>query len=61
MNRASRDHGDEVAKRIGTTEDMAGAAVFLALRAGRAEGRRQRYFELPPLEGQRWPPCRRSA
>ncbi|TNE58539.1 MAG: SDR family oxidoreductase [Alphaproteobacteria bacterium] len=35
MNRAARDHGDEVAKRVpmrrvGTPEDMAGAAVFLA-------------------------------
>ena len=39
MNRAARDRGDEVAKRIpaqriGTTEDMAGAAIFLASRAG---------------------------
>jgi NAD(P)-dependent dehydrogenase (short-subunit alcohol dehydrogenase family) len=39
MNRAARDHGDEVARRIpaqriGTTEDMAGAAIFLASRAG---------------------------
>jgi NAD(P)-dependent dehydrogenase (short-subunit alcohol dehydrogenase family) len=39
MNRAARDHGDEVAKRIpaqriGTTEDMAGAAIFLVSRAG---------------------------
>jgi NAD(P)-dependent dehydrogenase (short-subunit alcohol dehydrogenase family) len=39
MNRAARDHGDDVAKRIpaqriGTTEDMAGAAIFLASRAG---------------------------
>ncbi|HTP72299.1 MAG TPA: SDR family oxidoreductase [Burkholderiaceae bacterium] len=39
MNRAARDHGDEVslripAQRIGTTEDMAGAAIFLASRAG---------------------------
>jgi NAD(P)-dependent dehydrogenase (short-subunit alcohol dehydrogenase family) len=39
MNRAARDHGDEVAlripaQRIGSTEDMAGAAVFLASRAG---------------------------
>ena len=38
MNRAARDHGDEVAKRIpmrriGTDEDMAGAAIFLASRA----------------------------
>ncbi|WP_210359262.1 SDR family oxidoreductase [Sphingomonas beigongshangi] len=39
MNRAARDHGDDVAKgipagRIGTDEDMAGAAIFLASRAG---------------------------
>jgi NAD(P)-dependent dehydrogenase (short-subunit alcohol dehydrogenase family) len=39
MNRAARDHGDEVAKRIpsgriGTDEDMAGVAIFLASRAG---------------------------
>ena len=39
MNRAARDHGDEVAKaiparRIGTEEDMAGAAIYLASRAG---------------------------
>ena len=39
MNRHARDHGDEVAKRIparriGTDEDMAGAAIFLASRAG---------------------------
>ena len=39
MNRAARDHADEVARRvpsgrIGTTEDMAGAAIFLASRAG---------------------------
>jgi NAD(P)-dependent dehydrogenase (short-subunit alcohol dehydrogenase family) len=39
MNRAARDHADEVATRvpagrIGTTEDMAGAAIFLASRAG---------------------------
>lgn len=38
MNRAARDHGDEVAKRIpmrriGRPEDMAGAAIFLASRA----------------------------
>ena len=39
MNRQARDHGDEVAKRtplgrIGTPEDMAGTAIFLASRAG---------------------------
>lgn len=39
MNRAARDHGDEVAKaiparRIGEAEDMAGAAIYLASRAG---------------------------
>ena len=39
MNRAARDHGDDVAqripaRRIGTTEDMAGAAIYLASRAG---------------------------
>ena len=39
MNQDARDHADEVAKRvpvkrIGTTEDMAGAAIFLASRAG---------------------------
>ncbi len=39
MNRAARDHGDEVSQyipagRIGTDEDMAGAAIFLASRAG---------------------------
>lgn len=39
MNRAARDHGDTVARsiparRIGTAEDMAGAAIFLASRAG---------------------------
>jgi len=39
MNRAARDHADELAARvpsgrIGTTEDMAGAAIFLASRAG---------------------------
>lgn len=38
MNKAARDHGDEVAKRIpmrriGTDEDIAGAAIFLASRA----------------------------
>jgi NAD(P)-dependent dehydrogenase (short-subunit alcohol dehydrogenase family) len=38
MNRAARDHGDEVAKgipmrRIGNADDMAGAAIFLASRA----------------------------
>jgi NAD(P)-dependent dehydrogenase (short-subunit alcohol dehydrogenase family) len=39
MNRLARDHGDEVAKaipmgRIGTAEDMAAAAIYLASRAG---------------------------
>lgn len=39
MNTAARDHGDAVAKsipfaRIGTPEDMAGLAIFLAARAG---------------------------
>lgn len=39
MNKAARDHGDEVARRIpagriGADEDMAGAAIFLASRAG---------------------------
>jgi NAD(P)-dependent dehydrogenase (short-subunit alcohol dehydrogenase family) len=39
MNRDARDHGDQVAKhipnrRIGTDEDMAGAAIYLASRAG---------------------------
>ena len=39
MNRVARDHGDEVAKRIparrvGRDEDMAGAAIYLASRAG---------------------------
>ena len=39
MNRAARDHGDAVAhgipaRRIGSDEDMAGAAIFLASRAG---------------------------
>jgi NAD(P)-dependent dehydrogenase (short-subunit alcohol dehydrogenase family) len=39
MNKAARDHGDEIAKRvpsgrIGTDEDMAGAAIYLASRAG---------------------------
>lgn len=39
MNRAARDHGQEVArgipsKRIGVDEDMAGAAIYLASRAG---------------------------
>lgn len=39
MNKAARDHGDAVGKnipfpRIGTPEDMAGLAVFLAARAG---------------------------
>ena len=39
MNRAARDHADEVAqrvpaRRIGTDEDMAGVAIYLASRAG---------------------------
>jgi NAD(P)-dependent dehydrogenase (short-subunit alcohol dehydrogenase family) len=39
MNTMARDHGDEVARRIpagriGRDEDMAGAAIFLASRAG---------------------------
>jgi len=39
MNKAARDNADEVSKRvpsgrIGTDEDMAGAAIYLASRAG---------------------------
>jgi NAD(P)-dependent dehydrogenase (short-subunit alcohol dehydrogenase family) len=39
MNRVARDHGDQISKliparRIGTAEDMAGAAIYLASRAG---------------------------
>ena len=39
MNRAARDHADEVKKRIpagriGVDDDMAGAAIYLASRAG---------------------------
>jgi len=39
MNRAARDHADAIAKgipakRIGVDEDMAGAAIYLASRAG---------------------------
>ena len=39
MNKAARDHGDAIsagipARRIGETEDMAGAAIYLASRAG---------------------------
>ena len=39
MNKQARDHGDEVAHRVpagrvGGTEDMAGAAIYLASRAG---------------------------
>ncbi|MEP6967451.1 MAG: SDR family oxidoreductase, partial [Pseudomonadota bacterium] len=39
MNRAARDHAEAVARhvplgRIGTAEDMAAAAIYLASRAG---------------------------
>ena len=39
MNKDARDHADEIAQsipsgRIGRSEDMAGAAVYLASRAG---------------------------
>ena len=39
MNKLARDHADEVSKiiparRVGTKEDMAGSAVYLASRAG---------------------------
>jgi NAD(P)-dependent dehydrogenase (short-subunit alcohol dehydrogenase family) len=39
MNKEARDHGDAVAERVplgrvGTQEDMAGAAIYLASRAG---------------------------
>jgi NAD(P)-dependent dehydrogenase (short-subunit alcohol dehydrogenase family) len=39
MNKVARDHGDAIALaipsgRIGTPEDMAGAAIYLASRAG---------------------------
>ena len=39
MNRVARDQGDAIAKRIpsrriGRDEDMAGAAIYLASRAG---------------------------
>jgi NAD(P)-dependent dehydrogenase (short-subunit alcohol dehydrogenase family) len=39
MNKAARDHADDVAKRVparrvGTDEDMAGVAIYLASRAG---------------------------
>jgi len=39
MNKAARDHGNEISKRIparriGTDEDMAGIAIYLASRAG---------------------------
>jgi 2-deoxy-D-gluconate 3-dehydrogenase len=39
MNKTARDHSDEVARlipaqRIGTDEDMAGIAIYLASRAG---------------------------
>ena len=40
MNRAARDHAEDVATRvpagrIGTDEDMAGTAIYLASAAGR--------------------------
>src|SRR6201992_1426573 len=43
MNKAARDNADEVSKRvpsgrIGTDEDMAGAAIYLASRAGEYVG-----------------------
>jgi len=39
MNKTARDHAEEVAQRtpagrVGTPEDMAGAAIYLASRAG---------------------------
>jgi len=39
MNRNARDNGDELSRhipsgRVGTAEDIAGAAVYLASRAG---------------------------
>jgi NAD(P)-dependent dehydrogenase (short-subunit alcohol dehydrogenase family) len=39
LNTIARDHGEMVAaaipaKRVGTTEDMAGTAIYLASRAG---------------------------
>jgi NAD(P)-dependent dehydrogenase (short-subunit alcohol dehydrogenase family) len=39
MNKVARDHGDAISQgipsgRIGTPEDMAGAAIYLASRAG---------------------------
>jgi len=39
MNKAARDHADAVAqrvpaRRVGTDEDMAGVAIYLASRAG---------------------------
>jgi NAD(P)-dependent dehydrogenase (short-subunit alcohol dehydrogenase family) len=39
MNRVARDHGDAISKfipsrRVGVDEDMAGAAIYLASRAG---------------------------
>ena len=45
MNKAARDNADEVATRvpsgrIGTDEDMAGAAIYLASRRRRLRGRR---------------------
>ena len=42
MNKVARDHGDAIAPmipsgRIGTPEAMAGAAIYLASRAGEIE------------------------
>ena len=39
MNKDARDHGDQVARRVpagrvGKDDDMAGAAIYLASRAG---------------------------
>ena len=70
MNRDARDHGDEVAqripaRRIGRDEDMAGAAIYLASRAGdyvvgtHAGGRRRR--DPRPRLRPRRPICRGPA